>query len=210
MNTSVLLSLSGFTLAALVLTLTPGLDTALVLRTAAAGSGRAAVFSALGIVVGCLAWAVAVAVGLGALLIASRIAFDALRWVGAAYLCYLGLGLILRPRSTFEVQGGAIAESARGAFLKGTLTNVLNPKVGLFYLTFLPQFVPAGVDVVGFTVLLGAIHAVLGLMWFAVLIGATRAISAWLQRGRIVRALDRLTGGIFLLFSLRLATAARG
>src|SRR5919107_5234534 len=92
-------SLIAFTIAAALLTVTPGLDTALVLRTAAAEGSRRALAAALGICLGCLAWGAVVAVGLGVLIQASELAYLALKWIGAAYLLYLGLRLMLVPRS---------------------------------------------------------------------------------------------------------------
>jgi threonine/homoserine/homoserine lactone efflux protein len=199
-------SLIAFTLAAALLTVTPGLDTALVLRTAAVEGARRAWFAAVGICLGCVAWGAIVALGLGMLLAASEIAYTILKYAGAAYLVYLGVTLILARRDSY---GDAEAtESAGGALLwfrRGLLTNLLNPKVGVFYVSFLPQFIPAGADVTGMTLLLAAIHAALGLLWFAALILATRPIASALRKPRIIRTLDRLTGGIFLLFAGRLA-----
>jgi RhtB (resistance to homoserine/threonine) family protein len=199
-------SLIAFTLAASLLTVTPGLDTALVLRTAAAESGRRAFAAALGICMGCLVWGLVVALGLGILLKASEFAYTILRWVGAAYLLWLGVQLIRSKRDEFGA--GVAAAGAAPApvwFGRGLLTNVLNPKVGIFYVSFLPQFVPAGFNVPAFTVLLAAIHALLGLIWFILLIAATRPIASALRRPKVIRTLDRLTGIVFLLFGARLA-----
>ena len=194
-------SLLAFTAAAALLTVTPGLDTALVLRTAAEGPRRAFA-AALGICLGCLAWGAIAAVGLGMLLQASELAYLALKWIGAAYLVYLGLRLILLPRRPAEVE----APWRNGSwFLRGLLTNLLNPKVGAFYVSFLPQFIPAGANVPMTTLLLAGIHAALGLLWFLLLIAATRPLAAALRRPRVVRLLDRTTGGVFLLFGARLA-----
>lgn len=199
-------SLLAFTAAAALLTITPGLDTALVLRTAAVEGARRALAAAIGICLGCLAWGIATAVGLGLLLAASTFAYTALKWAGAAYLLWLGIHLLLRPRDSFEGRAAAASRGGAAAWLRrGFLTNLLNPKVGLFYLSFLPQFVPAGEDVALVTLLLAAIHAALGLLWFALLILATRPLARTLRRPATVRALDRLTGGLFLLFGLRLA-----
>ncbi|HYE27482.1 MAG TPA: LysE family translocator [Allosphingosinicella sp.] len=197
-------SLIAFTLAAALLTVTPGLDTALVLRTAAAEGARRALAAALGICLGCLAWGALVAVGLGVLLQASELAYRLLKWAGAAYLLYLGLRLILVQRRAGPADGGP-APDRSSWFLRGLLTNLLNPKVGAFYVSFLPQFVPAGASVPATTLLLAAIHTALGLLWFLLLIGATRPLARALRSVKLVRALDRLTGGVLIFFGLKLA-----
>jgi len=195
-------SLIAFTLAAALLTVTPGLDTALVLRTAAAEGPRRALAAALGICLGCLAWGALVAVGLGMLLQASELAYLALKWIGAAYLLYLGLRLIFARRG----QPGAPEPAPRANwFARGLLTNLLNPKVGAFYVSFLPQFIPAGASVPWTTLLLASIHAALGLLWFALLIGATRPLARMLRNPALVRGLDRATGAVLIFFGLRLA-----
>lgn len=197
-------SLIAFTLAAALLTVTPGLDTALVLRTAAAEGARRALAASLGICLGCLAWGALVAVGLGVLLEASELAYLALKWIGAAYLLYLGGRMILAPRR--ETEGDESHAPRRSNwFLRGLLTNLLNPKVGAFYVSFLPQFIPAGASVPMTTLLLAAIHAALGLLWFLLLIGATRPLARVLRSGPLVRGLDRLTGGVLIFCGLKLA-----
>src|SRR5687768_15242147 len=121
------------------------MDTALVLRTAAARGVRPAAFAAMGICLGLLVWGLAAAVGLSALIAASTLAYTVLKWAGAAYLLYLGLKLILKPRDAFagEAQSRAgQSRAGRGSFVQGLLSNLLNPKVGVFYVTFFPQFMP--------------------------------------------------------------------
>jgi len=197
-------SLIAFTLAAALLTVTPGLDTALVLRTAAAEGPRRAFAAAFGICLGCLAWGLLVAVGLGVLLEASELAYRILKWIGAAYLLYLGGRLILAPRG--EAEGaGAEAPPKANWLLRGLLTNLLNPKVGAFYVSFLPQFIPAGADVPSTTLVLAAIHSGLGFVWFGLLIAATRPLAAILRRPRLILGLDRATGAVLVFFGLRLA-----
>ena len=206
---SVVVALVAYTAAATVLTITPGLDTALVLRTATTEGARRALWSGLGIITGCLTWATFVAAGLGVLLIASHLAYTALRWVGAAYLLFVGFQLLRNPRTHF-VDEPTVDKRTGSAFARGALTNLLNPKVGIFYVSFLPQFIPNNVQVAAFTVLLGAIHALLGLIWFICLIAATRPVVGWLRRPAVVKMLDRITGGIFIAFGLRLAVASNG
>jgi threonine/homoserine/homoserine lactone efflux protein len=205
-------ALIAFTLAAALLTVTPGLDTALVLRTAGVEGARQALLAGLGICAGCLAWGAAVAVGLGALLTVSELAYTALRWVGAVYLLWLGFSMLRQARGGLAVEDGAgtlPAAEGRRWFARGFLTNLLNPKVGVFYVTFLPQFVPAGTPATGFMLLLAAIHALLGVVWFAALVAATRPLGRLLRRAAVVRALDRVTGGILIAFGLRLALESR-
>ncbi|MES2442745.1 MAG: LysE family translocator [Pseudomonadota bacterium] len=188
-----------------MLTVTPGVDTALVLRTAAVSGPRPAGFAALGIALGCLVWGAAVSLGLGALLAASELAYTIVKWAGAAYLLWLGIGLIVRPRRALDRGAAKPAGEAWQALRRGLLTNLLNPKVGVFYISFLPQFVPAGARIASFSFLLAAIHVVLGLVWFAALIAATVPLGRVLARPRVVTALDRLTGGIFVAFGVKLA-----
>lgn len=207
---TVVQALSAYVVAAGLLTLTPGLDTALILRTAAVEGPKRAAFAALGINIGCLIWGAAVALGLGALLAASTLAFNVLKWAGAAYLVWLGLNLLLKPRDRFEVSDGAKVGGGDLAWMRrGFLTNLLNPKVGVFYVSFLPQFLPTGVQAAPFIFLLAVIHVILGSCWSATLILATRPIAGVLQRAAVVRWLDRVTGGLFLAFGVRLALERR-
>lgn len=239
-------ALLAFTLTAAILTITPGIDTALVLRTAAVEGTRRALMAGLGICAGCLIWGALAAFGLGSLLAVSTLAYDTLRICAAAYLFYLGAKLLWRtlPRRARAVKGeagnkgGAQANAhaedsasicahadvstsahananppanttATGWFLRGCLTNALNPKVGIFYITFLPQFIPAGSNVLTFSLLLAAIHALLGVVWFGILVAATRPLSKWLSRPSVSRGLDRMTGAVFIAFGLKLALEKR-
>lgn len=195
----------AFIAAASILTLTPGVDTAMVLRTTAAGGARPAAFAALGVALGCMIWGVAVSIGLGALLAASPIAYTGVKWAGAAYLFYLGIQLLLRPRSQMEGGADSSGVNAWQVLRQGLLTNLLNPKVGVFYITFLPQFVPAGTSVALFSFALAAIHVLLSVIWFAILIAATVPMGRLLRRPAVVRGLDRVTGGVFVAFGAKLA-----
>ncbi|WEN42342.1 Threonine efflux protein [Thauera sp. GDN1] len=201
-------SLLAFTLAAIVLAATPGIDTALVLRMSIPAGARRGLSAAFGIAAGCLLWGAVVATGLGALLAASGTLFTAVKFLGAAYLVWQGV-LLLRSRGerADAPVGAAHGETAGSAFAKGFLTNALNPKVGIFYLTLLPQFVPAGVEVASFSFLLASIHVAMSLLWFVLLIALTRRSVHFLQKPSVVAVLDRLTGVVFLGFGLKLAVS---
>lgn len=203
-------ALLAFTAAAGLLTLTPGLDTALVIRTASVQGSRPAIMTALGIAAGCLIWGAAVSLGLGVLFAASQTAYAVLKWAGAAFLFYLGTRILVAPRSRFEAETGKVAQSGDiRAFVRGLLTNLLNPKVGIFYVSFLPQFVPAGVPVAPFMFVLAGLHSLMGVTWLSVLTAALRSMKRFLQAPGVVRWLDRTSGAVFVGFGLRLALSER-
>jgi threonine/homoserine/homoserine lactone efflux protein len=213
----------AFSLAALLLTLTPGLDTMFVVRTAMASGARVGLIGGLGVCLGTLSWATASAAGVTALLAASSLAYNVLRIVGAAYLTFVGVRMLWasRPGTRGLVPPGpgenAPASWRTGrsgvtpaeAFRTGLLTNLLNPKVGVFYLTLLPQFIPAHAPVFAFSLLLASIHAVEGIAWFAVLVAAMSSVRQWLKREGVRRGLDRLTALVFIGFGARLVVEGR-
>ena len=176
-------NLLAFTLAATLLTLTPGLDTALVLRTSTVEGKQQALRAALGINAGCFLWGAVVAFGLGALIAVSEVAFNLLKYCGAAYLAWLGLNMLLRPRTSLTV--------------------------GIFYVSFLPQFIPQGHSLIAWTFGLVSIHVVLGMAWSLTLIGATQPLAAVLRRSKVITWMDRSTGLLFVLFATHLALSKR-
>ncbi|MFB6605876.1 LysE family translocator [Streptomyces noursei] len=213
-----LTSLIGFTVVAALLTVSPGPDFAVVLRTALGSGRRAALCAALGIAAGCFVWGLAGAVGLTAMLAASKAAYDALRIAGALYLVWLGVQALrsARVRARRGTDGTAPAPDAAAAdapgdggspavpggpwraFRGGLLTNVLNPKVGVVYLSLLPQFIPHGAPVVATTMLLVTVHAVLGVLWLGGVTLAVHRARAVLQRPQVRRRLDQATGGVLV------------
>lgn len=200
-------ALLSFAIVATALTVTPGLDTALVLRAALTRSRREAAATAGGIVAGLFVWAAAAAVGVSALLTASELAYDVLRFAGAAYLVWFGIRLLVRAvraRPAAEPEGG-IEGSVWRAARTGLATNLLNPKVGVVYVALLPQFLPAGSDPLLVGLLLAGVHALLSVVWFALLIGLAAVLSRWLRRPATVRVIDGVTGATLLGFGVRLA-----
>lgn len=190
-----------------ILTITPGLDTTLIIRTATIEGKTKAFQAALGINLGCIAWGVIVACGLGALLMASDFAFNALKWMGAIYLTWLGLNLILKPRS--QLANIDDIATTHNCFMKGFWGNLLNPKVGIFYISFLPQFIPQSSSPVIWTMGLVMIHIVIGFIWSIFLITAMQSISKFLKQPKFIQYMDRITGSIFILFALKLAFSKR-
>jgi len=191
---------------------TPGMDTALVVRAALTRSRGEAAATAAGIVAGLFIWGGAAAVGVSALLTASDLAYDVLRYAGGAYLLWFGSRLLVRA-----VRGdGARAEpheppasSGWPAVRTGLATNLLNPKVGIFYVALLPQFLPAGSDPLLVGLLLAGVHGVLSVLWFTTLIALAGALARRLRRPSTVRVIDTVTGVTLLGFGMRLALAGR-
>lgn len=215
-------ALIGFSIAAALLTITPGIDTALVLRTATVEGPRQAIATGTGVVSGVLAWGLIAALGLGVILTMSTTAYLVLKLAGAAYLVWLGGHMLYaalgRKPSTSEANAVALPHgpgnshgpaSARRWFLRGLASNLLNPKVGVFYVSFLPQFLPPDVPVIGFSILLAAIHAAMGIIWFAGITLATRPLADLLRRPKAVRCLDGSTGVILVGFGLGLLLERR-
>lgn len=197
----------AFVTAAVILTLTPGLDTAMVLRASLSSHRKTAFNAAVGIVLGCLAWGVAVSLGLGAILRASEALYVAVKLAGAGYLIYLGFGLLFKPRNRIAEREEKVSLQAGVAFRQGFITNILNPKIGIFYVSFIPQFIPADANVAIYSFLLAAVHAALSMLWFVTLILTAGKLRKWISSPRIISRLDRLTGGIFIGFGLKLAFA---
>ncbi|MBF0875424.1 LysE family translocator [Gluconobacter cerevisiae] len=205
-----LIPLLTFAAAAAVFTITPGLDTAMTLRTATTSGWKAGLAAVVGICLGLGIWGLAAAFGLTALLAASQTAFMIVKWAGALYLAWLGIGLILHPRTSLGAADAVpVQADARAAFRRGLLTNLLNPKVGIFYMTFMPQFIPPHVNVKEFSLLLTGIQALLSFSWLGLLVVLTVPLGRFLSSATVVRRMDRLTGSIFLAFSLKLALSRR-
>jgi threonine/homoserine/homoserine lactone efflux protein len=192
---------------AALLTIAPGPDMALVLRNALRGGRPTVVPTAAGIATGCVTWGAASSLGVAALLAASAQLYQALKLAGAAYLIFLGL-MALRAAirgDPSEAGAGDPIRSRAGAYRQGLLTNLLNPKVGVFYATFLPQFIAPGQPVFATSVALACIHAGMGLVWLTLYgYGASRLADV-ISRGRIRRGIEAATGTVLVAFGLKLA-----
>ena len=200
-----------FIAAGWLLNLTPGPDVLYIVSNALRSGTRASIVAGLGITAGCFVHIFAAAVGVGALLAASATAFTVLKWVGAAYLLWMGVRMLLSRPS----QGGGIAAAAPAAaamplskvFLGGFWTNVLNPKVAIFFLAFVPQFIAPGVDNKALAfVLLGVLFNVNAI---PVNVGWALAAGWMARRVRGLHWLDRVAGAMFIGFGIKLALSDR-
>ncbi|HEY1084456.1 MAG TPA: LysE family translocator [Prosthecobacter sp.] len=198
-----------FVTACVLLNLTPGPDTFYILGRSLAQGRQAGMASALGIGTGALVHTLAAALGLSALLAASATAFMAIKFAGAAYLIWLGGKMLFSKRQPAALQTGFSSSGFGAAYRQGLLTNVLNPKVALFFLAFMPQFIDAGSSdqfaafiVLGLTFVTTGTFWCLGLAWFSSLLGQRLRGSSSL--GDIV---NRAAGALFIGLGIRLAVS---
>ncbi len=202
----------AFLVVAALVVVTPGVDMALVSKNALQHGPRVALLTALGINAGIVVWTAAAALGVAALIRASATAFTVLKLAGVAYLVFLGLQAIWQSRRGHPAHDeGVPAPGSRrleppSGFRQGVLSNLLNPKIAVFFTSFIPQFVSPGESVLVSSLALGAIFNLLGVVWlvaFALLVSRAGRL---LRRPPVKRALDRLTGLVLVAFGVRLAT----
>jgi threonine/homoserine/homoserine lactone efflux protein len=218
-------SLLAFTLAAALLTITPGPDTFLVIMNTLKSGLRTGLATVVGIASGGLFHAALFAFGVAQVLVYSPTVFMVVKLVGAAYLVWLGVGAL---RSAFAKRGsvmdshsphpnplsrtgeGAKPESSlRSAYVQGVITNALNPKVAVFYLAFLPQFMRPADDIALKSVLLIGIHYALGLLWLSLVALFVVQFSMWLRKSMVQRVLEGTVGAVMTFFGVKLALATR-
>ena len=211
-------ALLGFALAATLVILAPGPDFMLVMRNTVRGGRRAGWVTGCGTLSGLTVWALAAALGLSALLRVSHVAYDMLRFCGAAYLIWLGVTSLVSFRRKRTDRAGAAADLAAlgqtpvrpaRAYLNGMLSNLLNPKISVFFMAFLPAFVPAGASTSQFSLVLGAWFIAETGLWLAVVAWLADRGVRWLRRPTVQRWLERITGIVLIGFGLRLATESR-
>jgi len=198
-----------FLAAGILLNLTPGPDTAYILGRSIAQGREAGIASALGICVGSIFHTCAAALGLSAILATSAVAFGAIKLLGGAYLIFLGAKMLLDRRKHLRLPSDFRRRTTAAAFRQGVLTNVLNPKVALFFLAFLPQFIePASNMKVLAFLALGLTFVTTGTVWCLILAWFASTFSERLRRNETIgQWLNRAAGALFVFMGLRLATA---
>jgi len=199
-----------FIATAIVLVITPGQDTFFILGRSLASGRAAGIAAALGITAGSVIHTFLAALGLSALLATSPYAFMAVKFAGAAYLLYIGVrALLTRAGNLPGTDAGGESDGRWSAFRQGIVSNLLNPKVALFFLALMPQFISAGsTHKVAAFLALGLSFVALGVVWCLVLaVGAARLRGAFLRRPSMINVLNRIAGGMFIALGLRLATA---
>ena len=201
-----------FLTAALVLTLAPGPDTMFVLGAGLGGGARSGLLASAGVMTGLLVHLTLALVGVSALIAASPLAFDALRWAGAAYLIWIGAPLVVRAwRDRHVAVASEPAPPSTRLYWQGLTTNILNPKVAIFYVAFLPQFVAPERGATPLQLLLlGLTHWLMGLPYLCAVALASGSTAAWLRSSPATRrALDAISGLVFVGLAVRLVLVRR-
>ncbi len=200
-----------FVAAGVLLNLTPGQDTFYILGRSVSQGRRIGVVSALGIAAGSVVHTCAAALGLSAILGTSATAFTTVKMLGAAYLVYLGLKMLLRRSDEEPASRPEVSQDAWAAFRQGMLTNLLNPKVALFFLAFVPQFIePSSPSKITAFLVLGATFVTTGTIWCLVLaVTGARMRTLLVSRPAAARNVSRASGGLFIALGLRLAASRR-
>lgn len=199
-----------YLIAITLLTLTPGVDTLLVIRNTTRGGFRDGAVSSFGICCGLFVHATVSAVGISLILLQSALAFSLLKFAGAGYLIWLG-GVSLRKVFTNPDNGAEFPMPAgsdfrlRRSFVEGFLGNVLNPKTIIFYMAFLPQFIDPARSALQQSLLLAGLHFVIAMIWQTLLALIVKKAKNWLKQGKTGKFLDGLSGSVLMLLGLKLA-----
>ena len=187
-----------------LLTMLPGIDTAQVLRSATVGGPKLAYATLGGIMAGVWVWGIGAAVGISALLLASETAYDIVRFIGAAYLLWLGARIVWAAREPHPsaVDTDFSARTLWAAFTRAAFIAITNPKNGLFYIAVLPQFLPEDMPAFIAGLLLSTIHNVECLLWFSMLIWGTHRARAFFTRPRVQQWMERISGAALMGFGV--------
>ncbi|UOE53534.1 LysE family translocator [Bacillus sp. CMF12] len=196
-----------FLVLSLFVVMSPGIDTALITKRTIA-DGRADGYKmGLGITVGSLVHTFAAAFGLSAILMQSAAAFEIIKYAGAVYLIYLGLTSFISMKKKIDtgIETEVKSNMKKSAFKQGLLSNVLNPKVAMFFLTFLPQFVKTGENASQQLIIMGIIYTLLSISWFFIYVYFINYMREWLMSPKVQRVMDKATGLVLIGFGLKLA-----
>ena len=202
-------ALLTFLAAATLVIVAPGPDTLLVTRNVFRRGRRGGLVTGAGTITGLALWSVAAALGLSALLAASEVGYNVVRVAGGLYLIWLGAASLRSHGAVPAAPREAPAMPMHRAYLSGLLSNLLNPKIGVFFVTFLPGFVPIGAPVGTTAALLGAVFVLETALWLVVLVWLVGRGTGWLSRQGVRRRLDRVTGVVLIGFGIRVAADVR-
>lgn len=193
-----------------ILTITPGADTMLVLRNVFSSGKRSGIITTMGICSGLFIYALITALGISVIFTTSELLYGLLKTVGATYLIYLGVGSLLpiiknrSKQSDLKIKTNKTLKSDKKAFTEGFLSNLFNPKIAVFYLTFLPQFINPGGNVLIQSFFLTGIHIVMGIVWLSCISVFVGSIQFIYTSIKLRHGLEAISGTVMILFGLLL------
>ena len=193
----------SFILMTLFVVMSPGVDTALITKRTISGGKKEGLLMAFGITVGSLGHTLAATLGLSALVLQSAVAFSILKWVGAIYLIYLGIQS-LKSRKRSDIVTDTQLNTKGSPFKEGFLSNLLNPKVAVFFITFLPQFVSSQEKAMIELFAMGSFYSILSILWFVFYVFCLTYIREWLLSATVQNYMERLTGIVLIGFGIKL------
>ena len=203
-----IVNIEAFLIAITILTLTPGLDTALVLRNTSRAGTTAGYITSLGICCGLFVHATFSAIGISAILAQSATLFQIIKWLGALYLIYLGISslksILQGKKSNLNVKGVTTQLGHHKALREGFLSNVLNPKTGIFYLAFLPQFINPDYSPLLQSLLMAGIHFIIAMIWQCGLASTLNKAKNLLQNGAFLTWMEGVTGAVLVALGIKL------
>ncbi|UPG65314.1 LysE family translocator [Metabacillus endolithicus] len=195
-----------FLVLSLFVVMSPGIDTALITKRTISDGRKDGFSMALGITTGSFVHTFAAAFGLSAILLQSAVAFEIVKYVGAFYLIYLGISsFISRKKKDPAAENQQNAQMKKSAFKQGLISNVLNPKVAMFFLTFLPQFIQTGENATQQLIIMGVIYTLLSISWFFIYVFFINYLREWLLSPKVQIIMDNFTGLVLIGFGLKLA-----
>ena len=205
-----ILNAGAFLVAIIILTLTPGLDTALVIRNTTRNGSMHGCITSLGICCGLFVHATLSAIGISAILLQSAELFHVMKWIGAAYLVYLGVISLIgvwKGEGNLEIGNISVkqAASVKRSFREGLLSNVLNPKTAVFYLAFLPQFINPAYSPLLQSLLMASIHFFIAMVWQCGMATMVHSAKNWVQNSSAMKWMEGITGVVLVSLGLKLA-----
>ncbi|GAS83161.1 LysE family translocator [Paenibacillus amylolyticus] len=193
----------AFSILLIFIVMSPGVDFALITKRTLTDGKKDGIKIALGLASGALVHTMAAALGLSIILMKSAVAFELIKYAGAAYLIYMGFSSFITKRKS-DLNQDEPENIKRSAFVQGLVSNVLNPKVAIFFLTFLPQFVAADLNASLQFLIMGSFYALLSILWFSTIVFLLSYVRQWLMSPKVQSIIDKTTGIVLIAFGLNM------
>ncbi|PWW38887.1 MULTISPECIES: LysE family translocator [Paenibacillus] len=197
----------AFSILLIFIVMAPGVDFVLITKRTLTDGKKDGFKIALGLISGALVHTMVAALGLSIILMKSAVAFEVIKYAGAAYLIYMGLSSFIKRKS--DLNQDEPDNLKRSAFVQGLVSNALNPKVAIFFLTFLPQFLTPDLNASVQFLIMGSFYAVLSILWFSTIVFLLSYVRKWLMSPKVQSIIDKTTGMVLIAFGLNMIFKAQ-